>query len=167
MSYQTKKTLLEQVKNLLASYDAKLLEDTIKWAEDRVKAIQEYKMSDKAKDSSIPVSSRYNTLYGIAGGKSWYNIFDGRNWPMIVELIEKNHIAKTDKRNYKIVEKLFDSGVTDIANMTVRWHENGFDGLYLIECADGTRYVRINTVYAGGYNIQCAHLRVLVKVTKH
>jgi hypothetical protein len=41
---------------------------------------------------------------------------------------------------------------------------DGFNGEFVVDTNAGRKTVTVNTVYAGGYNIQCLHLRVLVKV---
>lgn len=163
-TYAINKSMIKSVTELLGNYDAKLLEDTKKWALERIEEISAFRMSDECKAMSS--SDRYGRLFYIAGGKTWYELFYGRNWDMIEELITKNHIAKTEKRNYKIAKKLVDSGVTDVDSIEVSYSEHGFNGVYKINSDDGVRYVRIDTIYAGGYNVQCAHLRVLVKVSK-
>jgi len=83
----------------------------------------------------------------------------------------KEHIEKTTKetkkkheaRNYKIAKKLEKAGVTNInaINFEIQYG-NDFSGSWII---DGHN-VTIKVIFAGGYNIQCLHNRVLCNVKK-
>ena len=81
----------------------------------------------------------------------------------------KDHIKKDIKetkqkhkaRNEKIAKKLEQAGVTDIdaINFEIEYG-NDFIGSWII---DGYK-VTIKVIFAGGYNIQCLHNRVLCNV---
>ena len=73
------------------------------------------------------------------------------------KVFEKNCKATANKRNASIAKKLEKAEVTGSAVVRT---EDGFNGVFNIN----TKKVTIETVYAGGYNIQCLHLRVLVKI---
>ena len=83
----------------------------------------------------------------------------------------QEHIEKTIKetknkheaRNYKIAKKLEKAGVTNInaINFEIEYG-NDFTGSWVI---DGHN-VTIKVIFAGGYNIQCLHNRVLCNVKK-
>ncbi len=68
-------------------------------------------------------------------------------------IIEKNCKATANKRNASIAKKLDKAEVTGSAIVRT---EDGFNGVFNIN----TKKVTIET----GYNIQCLHLRVLVKI---
>ena len=71
--------------------------------------------------------------------------------------------AKHEKRNYKIAEKLIKAGVTNIDTINFKIeYGNDFTGSWII---DGHK-VTIKVIFAGGYNIQCLHNRVLCNVKK-
>lgn len=111
-----------------------------------------YSISDRPK-FSYPVSP-----YGSA--------FEYKAQFSLQEHIEKDikeTKQKHQKRNYKIAEKLIKAGVTNIdaINFEIEYG-NDFTGSWII---DGHK-VTIKVIFAGGYNIQCLHNRVLCNVKK-
>lgn len=54
--------------------------------------------------------------------------------------------------------------MTEVVSKEFDMTTDGFNGVFVINTNNGVKRVFIETVYAGGYNIQCLHLRVLVKV---
>ena len=68
-----------------------------------------------------------------------------------------------EARNARIHKKMADAGITqiDADNFEVVYGED-FEGWWVIDGFD----VRINVIWAGGYNIQRLHHRVLVNVKK-
>jgi hypothetical protein len=83
----------------------------------------------------------------------------------------QEHIEKTIKetkqkheaRNYKIAKKLEKAGVNNIDAMNFEIeYGNDFTGSWVI---DGHN-VSIKVIFAGGYNIQCLHNRVLCNVKR-
>lgn len=157
--------IIEQLDQaIFAEMDARVLEETKLWAIGRTKAIHEYTSSEEYKDRSIHYSVKYEKLFAIAGGKTWYNIFDGRNQEMIDEIIVKHCAAVAKRRNASIAKKLEKAGVTEALELTFESSHDGFHGVYRINTNAGEKRIIIESIYAGGYNIQCLHMRVLVKV---
>jgi hypothetical protein len=154
-------TIIAKLNDIFADMDAKVLEGTQQWAKGRVKDIKEFKQSEEWKTSG---TDKYQKLFGIAGGKSWYNMFDGRNASMIEECVVKHCAAVARKRNESIEAKLVKAAVTEVISETFTHTNDGFNGVYVVSTDAGKKVVTIDTILAGGYNIQCLHLRVLVKV---
>ena len=138
-----------------------MLEDTQAWAKRRVAAIAEFKRSEEFKTMG---TARYQKLFDIAGGKTWYNVFDGRNASMIEECVVKHCAAVAKKRNASIESKLIKAGVTEVISESFTHTNDGFNGVFVVNTDAGKKIVTIDTILAGGYNIQCLHLRVLVNV---
>ena len=67
-------------------------------------------------------------------------------------------------RNLSIATKCKKAGVTEVVSSEFAHTRDGFDGVFVVNTDQGPHRVKINTIRAGGYNIQCAHLRVLVSV---
>jgi len=160
----TARKIINRLNEVFVEFDNKVLVDSKKWAVERVVAIREFKQSDEAMSLRRDQFAYYEKLFALAGGKSWYNAFNGRSIEMINELMEKNHRVTIEKRNASITKKLEKVGVTEVIDEEFVYTKDGFNGVFAVNTDVGIKRVTIDTIYAGGYNIQCLHLRVLVKV---
>lgn len=154
---------MEMIKNLeitFAEMDAEVLAKQTKWALGRAVAIREFYKTEEYQALRKDQWKLYDRLFQIAGGKTWYNIFNGRNDEMISEVVAKNCEAIAEKRNATIVAKLAKNGITEIGELEFNRTDDGFNGVFVF---NGAR-VEIRTIIAGGYNIQCLHQRTLVYV---
>ena len=149
--------MLNQINKAFAELDAEMLERQTAWALERYDAVRALDRKD------------FNTLeqfldvqIGTAGGKVWHTQITMTNKAMLTEFVAKN-VAKTiANRNNRIVKALGKEGVTEITEFTLAHNGNGFEGTFKIAGC----LVTIETILAGGYNIQCLHQRTLVKVRK-
>jgi hypothetical protein len=156
--------LTTQLQALFAELDADVLENSLKWAEGRIKALREFKESDEYKAICRDAWTVYPKMYDICGGKTWFNVFNGNTIESAMAFVEKNCAATVESRNAKIAAKLEKAGVKTLENGEVVYNSDGFNGVYTIDTEQGRKIVKIDTIIAGGYNIQCRHLRVLVKI---
>lgn len=161
---KTTAAILVKLNEIFAPMDAEVLAASQVWAKGRVAAVREFKASDEYQAMRRDQHRLYSRLFDLAGGKTWYNMFDGRNATMIEEFVEKNCAAIVAKRNATIAAKLEKAGVTEVVSEEYARTRDGFDGVFVVETNAGRKVVTINTIRAGGYNIQCLHLRVLVKI---
>lgn len=154
--------LYAQITEALAVADAAILEQQKEWAKRRMAAIREYKATPEYKAAG-GFSRNYGTLFDLAGGKTWYEQFSYGERSAL-EFVEKNAKRNSEKRNAKIAAQLEKAGITSVVSGNIDWNRDGFDGYFHVMTDRGMLRVVVNTVFAGGYNIQCFHLRVLVKI---
>jgi len=78
----------------------------------------------------------------------------------VIKRLQKTHAA----RNERIRNKMANAGINsiDVDDFKVIYGQD-FEGCWVM----GGHVVSINVIWAGGYNIQSLHQRVLVKVTKN
>ena len=157
------KQIMQKLDEVFAPMDAKVLEASKKWGVERYEAVKEFICSKEYKEITN-TTKKYDKLYEIAGGKTWYNVFNGRNKKLIEEFMVKNCEMTVKKRNASIAKKLDKAGVSEVLGETLYDTKDGFNGFFKVVTDKGIKNVSVDTILAGGYNIQCLHLRVLVKV---
>lgn len=156
--------IMSQLAEVFAPLDAKVHKETQVWAIERTAAIKAKKDELKSKRREMGEWAYYKVMFDIAGGKTWYNVFDGNSAEAIARFVTKNCEAVAAKRNAMIANKLTKAGVTGVITSTFARSNDGFNGIFTVQTPEGNKTVTVNTIYAGGYNIQCLHLRVLCKV---
>ena len=155
--------IMNKLEVIFAEMDKRILEESKKWALERSKAVSEFYSSDEYK--SMPRGEgRILKAMSIAGGKSWYKVVYGNSEDYILNFVEKNCEAVVKKRNANIAKKLEKAGVVEVLSEEFSRCDDGFNGFFMINCDNGLKKVSIESIYAGGYNIQCLHQRVLCKV---
>lgn len=103
-------------------------------------------------------------VMAITSHSSTYALINENSRDRITEIISRDCDDSATKRNYRIAQQLEKLGVTSVTDSECRNSDNGFDGIFLIESDRGRKSVRVNTIVAGGYNIQERHIRVLVNI---
>lgn len=166
MTYAILKTIMTELSAKFADMDAKIEEDSVRWGLERKQAVRDYMHKEEFNKIKTEQGTQaaYAMGFAIAGGKTWYNVFYGRNDEMVAEFMRKNAKATATKRNASIAKKLEKAGVTELLETTYTDTKDGFNGVYVVNTDAGKKVVTIQSIYAGGYNIQCLHQRVLVKV---
>lgn len=164
MSSTAINTIMEQLNGVFTEMDAKVLENTQAWAKERKQAIREFWQSDRPKELRGNQWALYRELHEIAGGKTWYKVLHQTSMESVEKFVTKNCAAVATSRNAGIAKKLIKAEVTEVISNEVSRTADGFNGIFRVNTNAGIKVVRVQTIYAGGYNIQCLHLRVLVTV---
>jgi hypothetical protein len=164
MTYKTFQAIETALASIFVELDAEFVARQQEWAKGRVAAIKEYVAENSAKRRAMGESAYYDGLFNVAGGKTWWNVFYGRSPKMVEEFVTKNCAATIAKRNASISAKLEKAGILEVVSSDYSRSANGFDGVFVVMTDKGRKVVTINTIVAGGYNIQCMHQRTLIKV---
>ena len=159
--------IMSSLNAVFAPLDAEVVANSKEWAQRRVSALQQYKASSEYAEISKKGAwgGMYDKLFDIAGGKTWYQVFSENNKAGIDKFVEKNCAATAEARNAKITAKLVKLGVTEVESSSYVYSKDGFDGVFFVQTNAGKKHIKIETIRAGGYNIQRLHLRVLVHVS--
>lgn len=162
-SYDVVKSIMETLKKNFAEFDKKVEDGSVEWFKGR--AVELKKFKDENKELAMRNQwEYYDKLWGIAGGKGNYSLLQ-YGWSTHVEkAIRKSEQTNAEKRNFKISKSLEKLGIVEVTSSKINHSQNGFNGYFEVETDKGTKRIAIDTIFAGGYNIQRAHFRVLVKV---
>jgi hypothetical protein len=157
-------TIIENLNAILAPFDAQVLESAKEDALRRRLALLEFKQSEEYQNGRKNAWEIYPKMFDIAGGKTWFSAINNATAEAVEVFVKKNCAAVIAKRNARIADKLKKSGVTEVLNEEFVRTADGLNGIFVVNTDKGQKRVVIEAIFAGGYNIQCAHIRILVKI---
>ena len=151
--------LANEVEVALKPLDDQWFDSQVEWFETRRRAVSEWRSSEEGKLARKGCNwAYYKKLWELAGGKGNYN--------MNMDEFMK-HCEKTIRsRNERIAHKIRNAGdyTTEVVGGELVRTGDGFNGVFKLQTNEGAKTITINTIGAGGYNIQAYHLRTLVKI---
>lgn len=158
------KNIIDSLNKVFSTFDNENLQKSLSWAEETRQRLIDFKKSEEAKTLRKDQYAYYNKMFVMCTSKTWFHVMENSNKENLEEFVKNNHNEKINKRNAKITEKLKTFQIEDVSDLNYTFSNDGFDGVYNVKTEKGNKVIKINSIIAGGYNVQIAHMRVLISI---
>lgn len=163
-------TIYEMITKTLSQYDDKIIDDAIRSAKCVAERVIEH-TKNQPHYHNYKIRKEYmhdaNIWRGELNAIASQNILDlvkhGYDERAENAVIESAKL-KIAKRNIKLAKKLDKMKIKSVSSSEMKNTSDGFNATYIVDTDNGQKSVIIRTIIAGGYNIQCLHLRCLVNI---
>lgn len=156
--------IIAQLNEVFAKYDEDYKAKQIAWLNERLDGFKEFRANLDKLSKANDFCTYYGKLYDYFGGKTMYNRLRGHSREGVIAEMVKMCDRTIAARNATIASKLLKAEITEVLESTFAYTNDGFNGRFSVITNSGKKVVHIDTIVAGGYNIQCVHYRTLVKV---
>ena len=160
-------TVIKSIKTQLAPTMEKWVKGQCRRIQDLndFKSTEEYKSIKSSVIADIKCTSSDNKFYKLLNlgyTKKEIQISKNYNTKQIIELFKKESNHKMERVDIAVNKKLTNLNITNIKELNISDGYDGFiEGSWIINTIDNNSYkFGFETILAGGYNIQCLHVRV-------
>lgn len=157
------------IQDIIDSIKSQLQPVMEKWKEAQLQRVADYReVRQRPEYKALKCEWTRSKYLTDRGWSKFYavNYMNGKVWwDDFLNKEIKNKMLKVDVAVHKKLKSLEVLSVKEL--MAFASSKDGFiEGIWELETPTGSKRFQIETIYAGGYNVQCFHIRTLYKLSK-